>query len=66
MKIEVVYTCDCGVTTVTYTDAILDEIIIECFTCGNSRRFRLTPVAADAVLAPASDGEGDSRGAADV
>ena len=27
---------------------------------------RLTPVAADAVLAPASDGEGDNRGAAEV
>ena len=57
MKIEVVYTCDCGVTTVKYIDALVDETFIECFIC-RSRRFRLTPVVPD--RAEARDGEDDS------
>ena len=37
-----------------------------CVLCGRWWRRGPTPVAADAVLAPASDGEGDNRGAAEV
>ena len=60
MKIEVVYTCDCGVTTVTYTDALDEEMFIECFIC-HSRRFRLTPVAAEAASVTASEGDDTDR-----
>ena len=60
MKIEICYTCDCGVRTVTtYTDA-LDEMFIECFIC-RSRRFRLTPVAGDGATATDGDVEGETR-----